>query len=78
MKSAEEWRLEYKQQQQDSLSGKKRTLVFNDDSFVRAIQLDAAKAGALWAARKFGSSYNLGTQHDILTGSEKLKLEDLK
>ena len=47
MKNATDWRLEYQKQLRDD--SKPRTLVFSDDSFVKAIQLDAMKEGMIRA-----------------------------
>jgi hypothetical protein len=46
MKTAEEWRLEYIAKKYQVV----RELKFSDDSFVRAIQLDAMRAGMTIAA----------------------------
>lgn len=83
MKTAEAWRKEYKQQQLDSLSGKPRTLVFRNDSFVKAIQLDALKEGMRRASKHTKNfeftDYNCakGIEQAILTAAEQLTEKDL-
>lgn len=69
MKTKEQWVTEYEAQRY--LPRNQRTLIHSNGSYIEAVQLDAFKAGAEWAAKRVGI---FGDTMEIQVHSELLQL----